>query len=179
MQKIKWLILVPIIVILVVIIYFATRSSLTPTQQTNTLAYSYTASGLTFKSPLELKIEEGGVDAMLIKPVDTAKQDQFYSIMLSVPEEMVKTMSPDEIVNYAKTTYMGSTKPSTGKINRTFFEKSIEGTLQEVSIPRPSTLETYLIHLPSNKIVFWGIKYSLPKTEANFLIDAIATSMNE
>lgn len=181
MQK-KWTLIIAIIFIsLAGIFYFMKPDSvISPTddKQPNNSSFSYTVAGLTFQSPVELKTEPSGSNATMVSLADNTKTDQFYMVFFTTPTTD-QPMSDSELTNYGKSTYMGSAKPATDKTSRLFFGTPLEGTLQTTSIPAPSTLETYLLPLADGKKVFVGIKYSLPKDEADTLINAIGASIKK
>jgi len=180
MQK-KWTIIIAIVFVsLAGIFYFMKPLSVTsPTnniETDNSSTLTYTVAGLIFQSPSELKTEPVGPNATMISLADTTKTDQFYMVFFTAPTTG-PAMSDSGLINYGKSTYMGSAKPATGKTSRLFFGTPLEGTLQTTSIPTPSTLETYLLTLADGKKVFVGIKYSLPKDEADTIINTIGASM--
>ncbi len=112
----------------------------------------YHIRGLTFQIPLKLSPPvKAGLDATSFFFPDKAEsgKEKFEMMLVFLDKEMMESagMNDEELLQYVKTTYLGSAKKAEKKLERKALGKTLQGEWQKTSIPRKATLEIYLIPL--------------------------------
>ena len=112
----------------------------------------YHIRGLTFQIPLKLSPPvKAGLDATSFFFPDKAEsgKEKFEMMLVFLDKEMMESsgMNDEELLQYVKTTYLGSTKKAEKKVERKALGKTVQGEWQKTSIPRKAALEIYLIPL--------------------------------
>jgi hypothetical protein len=63
-------------------------------------------------------------------------------------------------------------------VERTFFGKTVIGESQETKIPAVKTLESYLIELPDQKLLFLAVRYDGNfASQAEKIVTSIASTL--
>lgn len=112
----------------------------------------YHIRGLTFQIPLKLSPPtKAGLDAISFFFPEKAEsgKEKFEMMLVFLDKEMIESsgMNDEELLQYVKTTYLGSAKKAEKKTERKALGQTVQGEWQKTGIPRKSTLEIYLIPL--------------------------------
>lgn len=154
----------------------ASTPSTSPSSLTTDTSFDYDALGLHFQSLVELpKQADIGANPDVAASFGIPGEDGRLTFNL-----ILAKISPEE-KNDAKTIYAGTSAPATEKVMRSFFGKPVEGGKQTTKIPKPSTLESYLMTLPNGQQLFLAIKYSGSVTDeqANKILGSIAKTLKQ
>lgn len=112
----------------------------------------YHIRGLTFQIPLKLSPPvKAGLDATSFFFPDKAEfgKEKFEMMLVFLDMNMIESSGMDdgELLQYVKSTYLGTTKKADRNVERKALGKMVQGEWQKTSIPRKATLEIYLVPL--------------------------------
>lgn len=138
---------------------------------------TYRIFGLTFQSSFQLNgPAEIGLDAQEFNYTDELNKAVVYLSFVKMDVEMQQNMGmPDsELLAYAKSTFIGTTKAAEEYIERKILGQPSKGELITSKIPVPSAIELHFINLPD------GCKYLVSvKSEASFPADKLESLISE
>jgi hypothetical protein len=148
--------------------------------------FSYKWEKLSFKLPVDFsQPEKTGNNAVQLsypKGASIEKELAFIILARFTPEQQ-KEMNMDDkaLLNYAKSTYFATTKSSESSKERVFFGKKVKGDIQAKKIPRKSSLEAYLITLPSGEKLAAGFTFfdKIDKKTAEKIVSNFAGTLSE
>jgi hypothetical protein len=158
---------------------FFSKKNSAPSTNNKPVGYSYQTLGLNINSPLKLVLSDAGVNTIKLTPEDDKYKEKVYAIVAEISSETVKKMNGASLLQNAKGIYMGATKPATEKVERRISNTKITGELQKTTIPKPSTLESYLVQNSTGKTFFVGIKYQTTKEEIDSFVDSLLASIQK
>jgi hypothetical protein len=140
--------------------------------------------GIEFQSKAEFSEPmKAGKDAVLLTyPKNVKLEDEKMSITLVCYNENAQkemSMNDTELLEYTKTSYLGTTKP--GKmIEKNFLNKKLTGEIVEKKIPVSSILEIFILTLKNRNKIGIGFNYVQSfADEALKIITQIADSLKE
>jgi len=141
---------------------------------------------VSFQAPVAFSSpQKVGLDAVVLvhPPESGLGKGQMEITLVAVPKDMQESMGNKdaEIMNYVKTTFLGSALPATKSVERSFLGRKIVGEAQSSTIPKKVEVELYLIPLSDGDKVAVGFKTdsAMAKEKAEDIIKAVAQSFKE
>jgi hypothetical protein len=126
-----------------------------------------------------------GLDAVTVTdPPDAPLGKPLMEITLvEISEEMRQSLggSDTEVLNYVKSTFLGTTKPAEKEVVRTFHRRTVSGELLSTKIPEPREIEVYLIPLSGGESVAVAFcrSHSVPREKFEALVTTAARTFLE
>ena len=113
---------------------------------------TYNIKGVAFEIPLKLSsANDAGLDAVSFFYPNNAEsgKEKFEILLVFLNKEMIEAMemNEEELLQYVKTTYIGSAQEAEKKIERKALGETVIGEWQMTDIPRNAVFEIYLIPL--------------------------------
>ena len=125
--------------------------------------FSYNWGKISFKLPADFsQPEKAGLNAVQLSyPKGSTDKELAFIILVRFTPEQQKEMKMNDkaLMSYAKSTFFATAKPAESSKERMFFGKRIKGDIQAKKIPKKSTLEAYLIVLPSGDKLAAGFTF--------------------
>lgn len=146
--------------------------------------FTTTLSGIEFKTSHEFSEPlKAGLDTYLLTyPKSVKPEDEKMSLtlaFLSAKAQKEMGMTDSELLQYAKTTFLATSKPGNPQ-KLDFFGKSVSGEILQKKIPAPSTLEVFLLPLKNGDKMVIGFSYAGSfAAEAKKIILEISGSLKE
>ena len=148
--------------------------------------FSHSWGGVGFQTPLAfskpMDIGMGAV-ALANPPQAGPGQGGLVITLVAVPKDLQESMgnNPAEVMNYVKSTYLGTAKPAQGARERTFLGQVVKGEVQQMSIPKPGELEVYLVPLSGGDKMAVALTrdQKTPAAEAAKVMDMVAKTFKE
>lgn len=126
--------------------------------------FSYDWEKISFKLPVNFSApEKSGLNAVILSyPKGASIENELASIILvrfSAEQQKEMNMNDDALLNHAKSVFFATAKPAESHKERFFFNKKINGGIQTKKIPKKTSLESYLITLPSGEKLAAGFTF--------------------
>jgi hypothetical protein len=108
--------------------------------------------GLTFQIPLKLsppvRVGLGATSFLFPEDAETGKE-KFEMMLVFLDKDMIESSKKNdaELLQYVKSTFLGTTMKAEKKLKKKALGKEIQGEWQKTTIPRKATLEIYLFPL--------------------------------
>lgn len=124
-----------------------------------------------------------GLDAVaLLHPAAAKLADATFSITLvELSAAMQKEMGLDEagLLDYVKTTFLGTSLPATGHKERTILGRTSKGALLAQTIPRPSRIELHLVPLAGGARLALAFRHdeAMPAAEVAAIVEGVCASL--
>jgi hypothetical protein len=141
---------------------------------------------VSFDLPLQFSgpVDIGVGAAAFVHPAESEPgQADIEITLVSVPVDLQLSLDNDEdaILDFVKSTFLGTTKPADESLERTFLGKKIVGGLQDITIPRKGQMETYLIPLSDGDMVAVSVMHEdgISVETSQRIVDALASTMKE
>ena len=145
--------------------------------------FTYFIFSLTFNSSVELSGSfEAGVNAQQFAYPANVEVDNLLHItfvMFDAESQRNMNMSDAELLNYAKTTFLGTSKPAETTKERQIMKRNSVGEILKTKIPTPSNIEIHLITLPDNTKIVIGFKSanSINASDLEKIITEVTSSL--
>ncbi len=115
--------------------------------------FSYKWGNISFILPADFSLpEKAGLNSVQLSyPKSSNNKELAFIILVRFTQEQQKEMRMNDkaLLDYAKSTYFATAKRAESTKERIFFGKKVKGDIQAKNIPKKSTLEAYMINLPS------------------------------
>jgi hypothetical protein len=122
--------------------------------------FTYTVFSLIFNTSYHFsEPKDAGLHAkIMFYNVKNIEQLSVTFVLFSHETQNQMKMNDSELINYSKTTFLGTSKAATSKKERTILNKKSEGEVLATKIPVPSDIEIHLITLPNRDKIVIGFK---------------------
>lgn len=135
---------------------------------------------LAFSKPMDIGM---GAVALTSPPQSGPGQGDLVITLVEVPKDLQESMgnNPAEVMNYVKSTHLGTTKPAQGARERTFLGQVVKGEVQQMAIPKPGELEVYMVSLPGGDKVAVALTrdQKIPADVAAKVMEMVAKTFKE
>jgi hypothetical protein len=141
---------------------------------------------VSFDTPTAMSLPvEIGLDAVTVtEPPDALHGKALMEVSLvAIPKDLRESLenSDSEVLNYVKSTFLGTSKPADKAVERSFLNSKVSGELLSSKIPAPREIEVYLIPLSGGASVAVAFcrGLSVPREKFESLIETVARSFRE
>ncbi len=147
--------------------------------------FSFNWEKISFKLPANFsQPEKAGLNSVQLSyPKGSIDKELAFIILVRFTPEQQKEMKMDDkaLMSYAKSTFFATAKPAESAKERIFFGKKIMGDIQAKKIPKKSTLEAYLIDLPSGDKLAAGFTFyeNINKKASDEIVSRFAATLSE
>jgi len=147
---------------------------------------TYHALGVGFRTPVPFSVPESiGLDAVALShPPGAAPAEVTCEIVLCrMSADMQEAFGgdADALLEYVKSTFLGTAKPGEGTVERTFLGHPSSGQTLTTGIPRPGRLEVHLAPLSDGARLAVAVRSydGAPAGLADKVMAAVAESLRE
>jgi len=141
---------------------------------------------VSFDTPTQMsRPTEIGLDAVAItdRPEASHGNALMEVVLVAIPADLREALgnSDSEVVNYVKSTFLGTAKSAEKTVTRTFLGRTVFGELLSSKIPAPREIELYLIPLADggSMAVAFSRDTSLSRERFEALADKVSRSFRE
>ena len=121
---------------------------------------THSVAGWTFQGPeFGVHISKAGVGVHSINLVAKASGKFAWITLHQADRDEVEGLPADKRLQTLKAVFLGATGPAKETVERTILGKKVTGDRQRSTIPRPLTLEAYLVPLPDGGALFVGFRW--------------------
>ncbi len=134
----------------------------------------YKVFSLSFETSINFfEVENAGLDAKIF--VYKENETEYLTltfVFFSLETQKNLPFNDFELLNYVKTTFLGTSKPAFSQKERTIFNKKSQGEVLSTKIPVPSDLEIHLFSFENGEKICIAFKslQEMPQTKRESII---------
>jgi hypothetical protein len=140
---------------------------------------TYTAGNLEFQGPAEaVSVDKIGYGIYKVTLADKGGPGAWIKLVFKDSDQL--SHIPGDKKQFFKGTYLGVELPAEKKVTRQFAGKKIEGELHRDNLPKPTTMEIYLLDQPDGSCVAVNLARfdDFSASAAEGLFSAVASSLH-